>query len=254
VLPSSFSFSFLAWALAELGDFDEGSVAAERGLQIAEAAGHPFSCGYAHLGVGVVALRRGQLQDAQRSFQRALDADGFADSPIGFSYVAFHLGYAQALSYRPEDGIPLLEQTVRIAESRGFVARHALRLAYLSEAYLMSRRAADATATATRALELANEHDERANQAYALRMLAEVDSYCHRPTEAEHRFGQALRLSQTLEMRPLQAHCHRGLAAIHEANGRSQLAAFHRESAATLVDAMQMHFWRNPSTLSPGSG
>jgi len=254
VLPSSFSYSFMGWALAELGDFDNGSLAAERGLQIAESARHPFSCGYAHLGVGVIALRRGCLQDAQRSFQRALDADGFADSPIGFSYVAFHLGYAQALSHRPEDGIPLLEQTVRIAESKGFVARHALRLAYLSEAYLISDRVDDATATATRALELANEHGERANQAYALRMIAEVDLYCHKSSEAEQRFSESLGLSQRLGMRPLQAHCHRGLAVVHNESQRSELAAFHRESAAALVDAMQMRFWGDPGSLPPDPG
>ncbi|HWF67492.1 MAG TPA: tetratricopeptide repeat protein, partial [Acidobacteriaceae bacterium] len=246
VLPSSFSLSFIAWALAELGDFNEGSVAAERGLQIAEAARHPFSCGYAHLGLGVLELRRGRLQEAQHSFHRALDADGFADSPIGFSYVAFHLGYAQALARRPEDGILLLEQTAKVAETRGFVARHALRLAYLSEAYLISGRVDDAAAIATRALEFANEHDERANQAYSLRVLAEVDSHSHRFAEAERRFSEALRLAQALGMRPLQAHCHRGLAIVHEANRQSQQAAFHHKAAMALADAMQMRFWGDP--------
>src|SRR6185437_7798759 len=152
------------------------------------------------------------------------------------------------------DGIPLLEQTVRIAESKGFVARHALRLAYLSDAYLISDRVDDATATATRALELANEHGERANQAYALRMIAEVDLYCHKSSEAEQRFSESLGLSQRLGMRPLQAHCHRGLAVVHKENQRSELAAFHRESAAALVDAMQMRFWGDPGSLPPDPG
>jgi class 3 adenylate cyclase/tetratricopeptide (TPR) repeat protein len=242
VLPSSFSRSFIGWCFAELGDFAEGFSAGEEALRIAEAAEHPFSCGYAHLGLGVISLRQGDPRRALRSFERALAAGAFADSPVGFTYVAFHLGYALALVGRPDEGIPLLEQTAKVAESRGFIARHALRLAYLCEAYLIAGRCDDATKTGLRALALAREHDERANEAYALRALGEVDVRCDRPTEAEARFRAALRLSKRLGMRPLEAHCHRGIANALQGSDQSAAAA-HGNSARALVDAMHMRFW-----------
>jgi tetratricopeptide (TPR) repeat protein len=251
VLPSAFSLSFIAWSLAELGDFAEGAAVGEEALRIAEAAEHPFSVGYAHLGLGVLFLRQGDLRRALRSFERALSAGAFAQSPVGFSYVAFHLGYARALAGRPDDGIALLEQTVTLAESKRFVARHALRLAYLGEAYLLAGRSGEAAATAARALALAREHDERANQAYALRVLGEVDVRRGKAGDAEVQFRAALRLSEELGMRPLQTHCHRGLADTLEAGGQAAAAAAHRQCATGLLETMHMHFW---DCLVDGSG
>jgi class 3 adenylate cyclase/tetratricopeptide (TPR) repeat protein len=252
VLPASFSLSFIAWALAELGDFAEGAAVGEEALRVAEAAEHPFSCGYAHLGLGVLFLRQGDLRRALRSFERALSAGAFAESPVGFSYVAFHLGYARALAGRPDDGIALLEQTVTLAESKRFVARHALRLAYLGEAYLIARRVSEAAAMAERALALAREHDERANQAYALRVLGEVSARGGQPGDAEAHFRAALRLSEDLGMRPLQAHCHRGIAAALGATGQADAAATHRASAAALIEALHMHYWGDPLVNAGG--
>ncbi|NJO32757.1 MAG: tetratricopeptide repeat protein [Rhodospirillales bacterium] len=202
VLPSTFSRSFIAWGLAEMGEFGQGLTVGEDALHIAEAAEHPFSCGYAHLGLGVLCLRQGELRRALKSFERALTAGAFADSPVGFAYVALHLGYAQALTGQVEEGISVLEQTVKIAEGKSFVARHALRLAYLSEALLIAGRTDDAAAVGKRALELAVEHDERANQAYALRVLGEVNVRCGRQTEAEAHYSAALQLAKKLHMRP----------------------------------------------------
>jgi len=206
------------------------------------------------LGLGVLFLRQGDLRRALRSFERALSAGAFAQSPVGFSYVAFHLGYARALAGRADEGITLLEQTVTLAESKRFVARHALRLAYLGEAYLIAGRASEAAATAGRALALARAHDERANQAYSLRVLGEVSARSGEPSETEARFRTALRLSEDLGMRPLQAHCHRGIAAALAARGQADAAAAHRTSAAALIETMHMHCWGDQLVSSSGHG
>ena len=119
VLPAAFSRSFVAWGLADTGQFSEAFNVGEDALRIAENASHPFSCGYAHLCLGVVALRQGNLRRALRSFERALAAGAFADSPVGFAYVALHFGYALALAGRANEGIPILEQSIELAESGG---------------------------------------------------------------------------------------------------------------------------------------
>ncbi len=185
VLPSAFARSFIAWGLAEIGDFAEAYAVGEEALQIAEDNNHPFSIGYAHLGLGVVALRQGNFRRAVRSFQRALAAGAFADSPVGFAYVSLHLGYALTFDNRPSEGIRILEESIRVAETKGFVARHSLRLAYVSEAYFTVHRTEDALAAVSRALALARSHEERANEAYALRVLGEIERRNGRLAEAE---------------------------------------------------------------------
>jgi class 3 adenylate cyclase/tetratricopeptide (TPR) repeat protein len=245
VLPSTFSRSFMAWGFADLGLFPEGSLVGAEALQIAEAADHPFSCGYAHLGLGVLSLRQGNIRHALRSFERALAAGAFADSPVGFAYVSLHLGYALALANRVDEGIDMLEQSVKLAESRGFVARHALRLAYLGESYLVAGRTKEAAVAGSRALAFARERKERANEAYALRVLGMVDARSFRPAEAQANLQEGLKLSGELGMRPLEAHCHRSLAEILEMGCQIPTSALHRTSAAALATAMQLHFWED---------
>jgi class 3 adenylate cyclase/tetratricopeptide (TPR) repeat protein len=244
VLPSSFARSFIAWGLAETGRFSEAFNIAEDALRIAEDANHPFSCGYAYLGLGVVALRQGNVHRALRSFERALAAEAFADSPVGFAYVSLHLGYALSLAGRANEGIPILEKSIHLAESRGFVARHSLRLAYVSEAYLTLGRKADALNAVTRALELARSHGERANEAYSLRMTGEIHLHGGNLSDAKTWLTRSLALADELGMRPLEANCHNGLANVFDLAQQKSEAERHRRISSSLVDEMEMRLWR----------
>lgn len=246
VLPSAFARSFIAWGLAEIGDFAEAYAVGEEALQIAADNNHPFSIGYAHLGLGVVALRQGNFRRAVRSFQRALAAGAFADSPVGFAYVSLHLGYALTFDNRPSEGIRILEDSIRVAETKGFVARHSLRLAYVSEAYFTVHRTEDALAAVSRALALARSHEERANEAYALRVLGEIERRNGRLAEAESRFNDALQVSRELGMRPLELHCYRALGEILEAKQQHEEAMALRERTLALAGAMTLRFWGEP--------
>src|SRR5262249_8438155 len=62
---------FLAWCLAEIGDFDEGRKIGEEAVRLAKTANHPFSMMYAYLGIGVLHLRNGEFQRAILLFERA---------------------------------------------------------------------------------------------------------------------------------------------------------------------------------------
>lgn len=247
VLPSSFSCSFQAWCHAELGEFAKGEAIGAEGVQIAEEANHSFSRGYAYLGMGVLHLRKGDLARAIFALERALAVGAFTDIPVGYAYVAFHLGYALTLSGRHVEGLPILEKVVALSESKGFVARHSLRLAYLGEAYLLAGRTGDAASATARSLALAQERDERGNQAYALRVLGQIELRRGQPVEAAARFQAALDLARELEMRPLMAHCHNGLAHSLESAGQPVAARSHRESAAALLESMGMRLWETPT-------
>src|SRR5438093_13599780 len=91
------------------------------------------------------------------------------------------------------------------------------RVFWLSEAYLLAGRLAEASTQAQRALEFSRAHQERGNEAYALRLLGEVASQCGPPDvePAATHFCQALALAEELGMRPLQAHCHLGLGTLY---------------------------------------
>jgi tetratricopeptide (TPR) repeat protein len=243
VLPSTFARSFIGWGLADMGKFGEAYAIGEEALQIAESNRHPFSIGYAHLGLGVIAMRQGHFRRAVRSFQRSLAAGAFADSPVGFAFVALHLGYALALDNGADEGIPILEDSIRVAETRGFAARHSLRLAYVSEAYLSVNRVDDALSAASRALELARSHEEHANEAYALRVLGEIDLRRGQPAEAESHFNAALQIATEFGLRPLEAHCYRALGEVFEARRRADDATAFRHKADALAQAMGMRFW-----------
>ncbi len=253
VLPSAFSRSFMAWSLAELGEFEEGLRIGNEALAIADEAEHPFSRGYAYLGLGVLHLRQGRFLEAIDCFGNAIGDHAFADSPVGFSYVAVHLGFARAVAGWPRDGIALLEETVQVAEARGFVARHALRLAYLGEAYLTMGRKKEAADWGARALALAVEHGERANEAYALRVLAKVEAYSGNRDAAEAHYLAALKLSKKLGLRPLTAHCHRGLAGLLNGRGGA-VTVGHNTEAESLSRGMGLEFWDDQASLILGPG
>ena len=108
-----------------------------------------------------------------------------------------------------------------------------LRTIWLSEAYLLAGREADARAAAQRALALARQHKERGHEAYTLRLLGEIAAR-EDPLDigaAENHYRQALALAEELGMRPLVAHCNVGLGKLHRRTGNQQQATAHLTTA-----------------------
>jgi tetratricopeptide (TPR) repeat protein len=97
-----------------------------------------------------------------------------------------------------------------------FLGSQSLRIAYLSEAYLLAGRMDEAITQALRAHELCRAHQERGHQAWVHRLLGVIHSH-REPLEvepAEAHYRQALALAEELGMRSLQAHCHFGLGTL----------------------------------------
>lgn len=244
-LPSAFSLAWLARCLGELGEFAEGMSAGEEGLRVAEDVDHPFSLVAVYFALGVLNLRKGNLNKAAEALERGLQLCQKWDFRSWFPPVASCLGSSYALSGRIHEALPLLEEAVEQAESITLMGRQSLRLAALAEAYLLTGRAEEALTVGVRAVELARRLKEKGCEAWVLRLLGEIGSHHDRPdvAQAEEYYRQALALSDELKMRPLLAHCHSGLGMLYRKIGRQEQARAELTTAINLFRSMEMTLW-----------
>jgi tetratricopeptide (TPR) repeat protein len=221
ILPAVISYALAAWCHAELGTFVEGKALGEEGLRLAEAVAHPASLMLASWGIGLLALRQGDLPRALPLLEQAAGICQDADLPIYFSKMAMALGTAYTLAGRIANAVPLLTQAVEQSAAAERAVDQVLCCLSLGEAQLLAGRLEEAHACAERALGLARERQERSNEAYALRLLGEIAAH-RAPSdvdEAAAHYRQALTLAEELGMRPLAAHCHLGLGTLYAQGG-----------------------------------
>ena len=244
-LPAVLSRAYLATCHAELGMFAEGRAFGEEGLGIAEAVAHPGSLMCASWGIGVLALRQGDLPRALPLLERAVSLCQDTDLPVWFPSMAAALGTAYTLGGRIADAVPLLTQAMEQSMATELLAYQAPCGLSLGEAQMLAGRLEEAQALAEQALTLARAHQERGHQAYALRLLGDIAAR-RNPPEGEPAvayYQQALTLADTLGMRPLQAHCHRGLGTLYAATGLREQAHAALVTAVNLFRTMEMTFW-----------
>jgi class 3 adenylate cyclase/tetratricopeptide (TPR) repeat protein len=243
-LPSVCSRVWLVLCLTECGEFVEGMAHGKEAIQIAETVDHPFSLSMAYGYVGELHLRKGELDKAIAVLERGIELSRVWNFPLQVFFTTTRLGYAYALSGQVTTALSLLEQVVEqyaSARENSFISCSA----WLSEAYLLDGRLAEARTWAGSALQVSREHKECGNQAYALRLLGAIAAH-HNSSEAEHaeaHYQQALALAEELGMRPLQAHCHHGLGTLYGQIGRVEQARAELSTAIDLYRAMEMTFW-----------
>jgi len=196
-------------------------------------------------GLGLLALRQGDLSRALPVLARAVGIAQDMDLPAWFQRIAPVLGAAYTLDGRVADAVPLLTQAMEQAMAMEIVDFQAFCRLSLGEAYLLTGHLEEAQALAERALAHAREHQERGNEAYALRLLGEITAHRAPPqvNETAAYYQQALTLAEELGMRPLQAHCHRGLGTLYATTGQREQARIALSTAITLYRAMEMIFW-----------
>jgi tetratricopeptide (TPR) repeat protein len=244
-LPAVQSRTRLAWCHAELGRFAEGSAFGEEGLQIAEAVAHPASLMVASGGVGLLALRQGDLPRALPLLKRALDLCQEADFPFYFPWIAAALGAAYTLAGHAANAVPLLTQAMEQAHTTARVDYQTHCSLLVGEAQLLAGNPEAAYALAERALALARTHQVRGHEAYALHLLGDIAAH-RAPSAADQAaayYHQALALAEALGMRPLQAHCHHGLGTLYATLGQREQVHTALTTALTMYRAMDMTFW-----------
>jgi tetratricopeptide (TPR) repeat protein len=242
ILTSVISRFWLAWSLAERGEFAEAITLAEEAGRFAEGAGS-YNRAFACLLLGLVHLDKGDIHRAIPPLERGLQECQVAQVALVLPLTASWLGLAYALSGRMAEGLPLLEQAVEQAASfiRGWQSPVIINL---GQGYLLAGRLEDAMRLAVSALELSRERKERGSEARALWLLGETASH-EDPREAENaeaHYRQAMALAEELGMRPLVANCHLGLGKLSRRTGKRQQATEHVTTAATMYREMDMRF------------
>jgi len=245
ILPAMTARGYVAWCLAERGDFPEGCGVGADAVRLAEAAAHPLSLAAALMFVGVLYGRQGHVHQAIPRLERALGLSQTINLPIFFPLTAASLGAAYARAGRAAEALPLLDQTMeRVATGRR-VLFHELVLTELSEALLLVGRVDEARVLASDLCELVRTHTGGGHQAYALRLLGEIAAQREpaEVTQATAHYRQALALAEELGMRPLQAHCHRGLGLLYTMTCQREQAHSELSTAFELYRTMEMTFW-----------
>jgi len=228
---------WLLWCLAELGAFDEGF---QRADAMTRTAVEPFQRLTVQLGLGLLYLRQGRLTETIATLESALPLCRAGNLAVWFPAIASPLGYAYALHGRVADGLSLLEQAVEATAQRGAV--HALRIAHLAEARLVSGDIEKAHELATLALDAARARGERAHEAYALRALGRVVAATS-GAEAEQHLCAAAKLANELEMRPLAAQTKLDLAALYERLGMPEARDAAAGEGARALASVAMRDW-----------
>ncbi|HEY5870655.1 MAG TPA: adenylate/guanylate cyclase domain-containing protein, partial [Candidatus Tectomicrobia bacterium] len=212
ILPAVFARAHLACCHAELGLFAQGRVFGEEGLAIAETVDHPGSLLFSCWGLGLLALRHGDLPRALPLLERAMSlCQGMAAGmrrPANSLMIAADLGAAYTLSGRVDAAVSLLTWVIE-PQSTAMEGPSATRCRlFLGEAQMLMGSLEKAHVLAERVLALARVRQQRHLQSYALRLLGEIATRREPPEydQAGEYYRQALTLAEELGMRPLLAH------------------------------------------------
>src|SRR5262249_20931655 len=115
--PAVMARGWLAWVLADMGQFEDGIRLGHEALQLAEAFGQPFSLARTLNDLGYLYCIRGDPGRSVPLLERALalwtERNLRVSSPVTMGL----LGYAYALSGRVSEGLTLLKEAEVTAES-----------------------------------------------------------------------------------------------------------------------------------------
>ena len=197
-------------------------------------------------GLGLLALRQGDLPRALPLLERAMGLCQDADLPVFFPWMAAALGAAYTLGGRVADAMPLLTQAMEQTSCNG--NGRAIRRSVVS---LWVRRICWPAAWRRRRPSPSGRWRSpvRTRNAATRRMPCASSARLPRialprtSTQAAAHYRQALALAEELGMRPLQAHCHHGLGTLYATVGQRAQARAALTTAIELYRAMDMTFW-----------
>jgi class 3 adenylate cyclase/tetratricopeptide (TPR) repeat protein len=245
VIVSVVCRAWLVRCFAQIGKFGEAVAYGDQAIQIGVESNHPYSVIYAYYGVGVLFLTKGDFDRAIAELERGLEISEAADIPVHQPLIASCLGSAYAFAGRLDEALRLLDRAVGHTAWMRRKGGLALRMAGVSEAYMLAGRTEAAEALARDGLKVSHETNDKGSRAWLLRILGDLTSWhsSFKAEEAEANYAESLGLAEELGMRPLQAHCHLGLGHVHAQAKELEKARFELLAAVELYRAMSMPFW-----------
>jgi len=237
------SSAWLAWALADLGEFERADACLDRARAEADGARHPYSQAIAWTLTGAVWYARGQVDRAVPTFGRSLEICEQASLSVWQPIPATLLGACLLALDRKDDGIALLRDGVRRAESLGVMAYLSRWMVHLAEGQLATGDLRAARVTADRAMALALLHGERGHEAMAWRVLGDVSMREASVEAARQAYEQTLALAEELGLRPLAARAHFDLGRLLRELGQLSDAEEHLSRAVVLFADLGMQSW-----------
>jgi len=238
------SLGWLARCLADLGDFDEGRAHGHEAVRIGERIDHPYSLASACWGLGYLHVAEGDFGAAELVLQRALKTARDASVMRLLPQVMRELGLAYARLGRPGEGIPVLEDALRIVEAIGLVVGYSSTLSHLGEAYVIAGRVDEAAAVVDRAYAIAHEHGQQADKAAALRLLGAIAFRRGDRSDARRHYGASIALAESLGMRPFAARGRLDLGTVLRLDGEPAARPTLEEARAAFGE-LGMSFWRD---------
>jgi class 3 adenylate cyclase/tetratricopeptide (TPR) repeat protein len=234
-----------AWCFAEIGEFDQAILLAQRAAKFAQALDMLTQRAFAEATVGCILLRKGDFQQALQIAQRWLRTYAAADIPMAQLAMTAHLGEVLNVSGEPDDALGQFERAWQLAESKGVLGYVPPVLALLGDAYGRAGRIDEAVTTGQRALQLARELGQRGDEARTLYLLGNIHGYGEsaNATQARDSYQQAQVLAHELGMRPLEAQCHFALGKLAQKASEKRGAQEHFGTAASMFREMGMESW-----------
>ncbi|MGI9436020.1 MAG: adenylate/guanylate cyclase domain-containing protein [Geminicoccaceae bacterium] len=243
-VPSVISRSWLAWSLAERGEFEAGMAHGMEALRIAKEVGHPFNLAHIYYDLGYFYEIRGDIPKAVEALETAAQLVEEWNLAYLSPFIRGFLGHVYALAGRTDDGIAILRDAQDRYTAMGLGLFRSLVGMQLGEAYLIAGQSKEALSTTRQAVTLARKRGERGHEAFGLRVLGDIAVASAAPDvdEALGRYEQSLALAEQLEMRPLMARCQRRLAKLHARAGRENEASRLSASATKVAEEIGMAF------------
>lgn len=211
------SCGWLAWTLAERGDFDSAQAFVERACAAAEDSGHAYGQAIAWAMAGLVALRSGHYDRAILPLGRSLETTQRNQLSIWQPIPTSLLGLAFVRLGHVTEGLRLLHDAIISTYRLGVRAYGAFWTLNLGEGYLAHRQYDQAAATAHEALGLAEAGGERGHEAYAHNLIGEIAARRTPPDleGARQAYRKAVELAESIEVAPLIASAESRLRALN---------------------------------------
>jgi tetratricopeptide (TPR) repeat protein len=242
-LPAVVSRGYLAWCLAERGDFTAAFEPALEAKAISEQFGREFDQVQGYLGLCHVYLLVGEPREAVVQLEQALELCETADIRVLVPRVAACLGYAYGLEGQVEKALQMAERALHQADALSLAAMRSLCLRWAGEVKLMGGQVSQALDIADGLWRHCRASGEAGNEAWALYLSGSALANMGRSDESADALCKSIRLAEGLGMLPLLAHCRRRLGTVEVARERHEEGQHHLVAAAAIYRELGMAFW-----------